>query len=196
MTDLPKELTQLLIRYGEGRRDALDALLPAVYQELRRLAGGYMRRENKAHTLQPTALVHEAFFRLIDQNEIQWKNRAQFFGVAASLMRRILIDHARARLADKRGGGQIRVEFDEAIHPVSTTAADAEAELVALDTALKRLAAIDERQARVVELRYFGGLSIEETAEALEASPATVKRDWVLARNWLQRELSDASPAE
>lgn len=179
-------LTQLLISYSEGNREALEELLPQVYQELRRLAQSYMRRESSGHTLQATALVHEAFFRLVDQKSMQWQNRAQFFGIAAQLMRRILIDHARNRHAAKRGGSQAKIAFDEAVH---WSDGDEGPDLLALDVALEKLAAIDARQAKVVELRYFGGLSIEETAHVLGTSPATVKRDWTLAKVWLYREL-------
>lgn len=189
-------VTQLLFRYGRGEPQALEKLLPLVYQELRQLAKSYMRRENSAHTLQPTALVHEAFFKLIDQKETDWQNRAHFFGVAAQLMRRILIDHARSRQAAKRGGAGPKLSFDEAIH--WEAAEEGAPDLLALDLALQRLANLDERQSKVVELRYFGGLSIEEVAEVLKTSPATVKRDWTLAKAWLQRELSadaDASDA-
>ncbi len=187
-TDVQVNITQLLFRYGKGEPQALEKLLPIVYQELRRLAKNYMRRESSGHTLQPTALVHEAFFKLVDQNEVQWQNRAHFFGVAAQLMRRILIDHARSRKAVKRGGTQAKVAFDEAVH--WEAAEEGAPDLLALDEALEKLAALDERQSKVVELRYFGGLSIEEVAEALHTSPATVKRDWTLAKAWLQRELT------
>lgn len=179
-------VTRILLKYSEGDAKALEELLPRVYQELRKLAMSYMRRENSNHTLQPTALVHEAYFKLIDQKEVKWQNRAHFFGVAAQVMRRILIDHARARLAEKRGGDATKVVFEEAFHQGTTGDAP---DLLALDEALEKLAAIDERQAKVVELRYFGGLNIEETAEALGTSPATVKRDWTLAKAWLFREL-------
>lgn len=181
------EITQLLIRYRQGDAKAVDHLLPAVYQELKKLARSYMARENSGHTLQATALVHEAYVKLIDQKQTDWQNRAHFFGVAAQIMRRILIDHARARSAQKRGGNDVRVVFDEAL-PVASGRSQ-ETELLALDTALQRLTELDERQGRVVELRYFGGLGIEETAEVMQTSPATVKRDWTLAKAWLYREL-------
>lgn len=187
-TAINSNVTQLLIRYGKGEKDALNTLMPLVYQELRKLAHSYMRKEGKEITLQPTALLHEAFFRLVDQKEAHWQNRAHFYGVAAQLMRRILIDAARARHAGKRGGKDAKIEFDEAVHFQTTE--DDGPDLVALDSALQRLSALDERQGKVVELRYFGGLSIEETAEVLETSPATVKRDWTLAKAWLHRELS------
>jgi RNA polymerase sigma factor (TIGR02999 family) len=182
----PDNLTQLLIDYSDGKPAALESLLPQVYGELKKLAGHYLRREVAGHTLQPTALVHEAYFKLIDQREVRWKNRAHFFGVAAQLMRRILIDHARLKKAAKRGGSQAKVSFDEGLHWGGEEAPD----LLALDNALERLSQMDERQGRVVELRYFGGLSIEETAEVLNTSPATVKRDWITAKAWLYRELS------
>ncbi len=193
MMEAAPNLTKLLISYGQGNKEALEQLVPEVYTELRRLAQSYMRKENSGHTLQATALVHEAFFRLIDQKQIQWQNRAQFFGVAAQLMRRILIDHARQRLAAKRGGSQARIAFDEAVH---WTEKDEGPDLISLDTAMKKLEEIDPRQAKVVELRYFGGLSIEETAHVLETSPATVKRDWTLAKAWLFRELGTEDDAD
>lgn len=191
MADISTNLTQILIRYGKGDAQAIEELLPRVYQELRRLAASYMRKENAEHTLQATALVHEAYFRLIDQKEVQWQNRAHFFGVAAQMMRRILIDHARVKHANKRGGDHTKVSFDEALHWSEKDGPD----LLAIDAALTKLQQLDERQAKVVELRYFGGLSIEETAEALETSPATVKRDWLLAKAWLARELQNAGSA-
>jgi RNA polymerase sigma-70 factor, ECF subfamily len=180
-------LTQLLINYGHGDRKALDEILPKVYSELKRLAAGYLRKEFSNHTLQPTALVHEAYLKLIDQKSVQWQNRAHFFGVAAQLMRRLLIDHARSRKASKRGGTTPKISFDEGLHWVEK---DKSPDLLVLDDALTRLSTLDARQARTVELRYFGGLSIEETAEVLNTSPATVKRDWTLAKAWLYRELA------
>jgi RNA polymerase sigma factor (TIGR02999 family) len=159
--------------------------MPLVYEELKRLARAYLRRENPDHGLQSTALVHEAYFRLIDQKAVRWQNRAHFYGVAAQLMRRILVDHARSRNAVKRGAGAYQLELDDAIASVEQRNVD----LVALDTALTELAKIDPQQSRIVELRFFGGLSIEETAEAVGVSPATVKRDWATARAWLFREL-------
>ena len=194
MTDASPNLTQLLINYSAGDRQALEQLLPEVYDELRKLAQSYMRRESKEHTLQPTALVHEAYFKLIDQRGVKWQNRAHFYGVAAQMMRRILIDHARQRKAAKRGGSQARISFDEGLH----WAAEEEGpDLLVLDQALQKLEKLDERQAQVVEMRYFGGLSIEETAEVLDTSPATVKRDWAMAKAWLYRELNpDESSAK
>lgn len=180
-------ITQLLVRYGKGDSDALENLLPAVYQELRKLAQSYMRKENSSHTLQPTALVHEAYFKLVDQKNVEWQNRSHFFGIAAQAMRRILIDHARVKHADKRGGDNTRVSFEEQIHSTNT---DGEPDLLALNDALEKLAELDARQAKVVELRYFGGLGIEEIAEVLQTSPATVKRDWTMAKAWLAVQLS------
>ncbi len=182
----PKEVTQLLVAWGNGDPHALQELMPLVYRELRRLAHGHLRRERPDHTLQTTALVHEAYLRLVDQQEANWKNRAQFFAVAAQMMRRILVDYARARQYAKRGGGAQPVELDEAM----VVSSDRAAEVVALDEALLRLAELDSRKSRLVELRFFGGLSIEETAEILGVSPGTVMRDWTLAKAWLQREMT------
>src|SRR5678816_1225411 len=167
-------------------RQSVDSLLPVVYQELRRLAASYLRRERPGQTLQPTALVHEAYLRLMKDKPGRWQNRAHFCAIAAHAMRQVLIERARARDALKRGGGQPRVTFDEGL-PV--TQPDPAVDVIALDTALERLAALDASQARIVELRYFGGLSIEETAEAMGISPATVKRHWAVARAWLAKEL-------
>src|SRR5262249_11967303 len=160
--------------------------VPLVYAELHRLAQAYLRRERRGHTLQSAALVHEAFLRLVDQR-VAWRNRAHFFGIAAQLMRRILVDYARSRHNEKRGGEQLFLELDEALD----AAAERDAELVALDDALTSLAALDPQQSRIIELRYFGGLTIEETAEALGISDTTVEREWRLARAWLLRELSN-----
>jgi RNA polymerase sigma factor (TIGR02999 family) len=181
------EVTQLLVAWGRGDAAAGERLLPVVYAELHRRAAAAMRREQVGHTLQTTALVHEAYMRLVGQREIAWKNRAQFYGVAAQLMRRILIDQARERLAEKRGGGAHQITLSGIEAPDSDEDA---MEVMALHEALGRLAKLDPRQARLVELRYFGGLGIEETAEALEVSPATVKREWATARAWLKREIS------
>lgn len=181
------DVTGLLVAWGSGDRAAGDKLLPLVYDELHRRAAAAMRRENEGNTLQTTALVHEAYMRLVDQERVQWRNRAQFYGVAAQVMRRILIDHAREHLAAKRGGGAQQVTLSGV--PIDAHD-DGAVDLLALHEALERLALLDARQARLVELRYFGGLSIEETAEALEVSPATVKREWATARAWLRRELS------
>lgn len=182
--DPPKEVTGLLRAWGEGDHGALDRLMPLVYDELRRLAEGYLRRERHDHTLQPTALLHEAYLRLVDQS-LHLENRHHFFGIAAQIMRRILVDHARAHQAAKRGGGGARLSMDEIAEQAETQQVD----LVALDDALKDLAALDPQQARIVEMRYFGGLTIEEVAAVLKISPATVKREWHLARTWLKREI-------
>jgi RNA polymerase sigma factor (TIGR02999 family) len=186
MDSATPDVTQLLVAWNEGNQDALECLLPVVYDELRKLAKSYLRRERPDHTLQATALVHEAYLRLIDQNQVTWQNRAHFFGIAAQMMRRILVNHAEARRADKRGGGAQKLSLDEAIDLAEDRAVD----LIALDDALKALAEFDPQQARIVELRYFGGLSIEETAEVVGVSPATVKREWSTAKMWLHRELS------
>ena len=189
--DTPRAVTELLHAWGAGDQTALDALLPIVYGELRRQAERAMRRESAGHTLQATALVHEAYLRLVDQERVQWRNRAQFFGVAAQLMRRILVDHARARLAAKRGRGADRLTLgaSDAVAAIDACAGDPGVDVLALSDALNRLAALDAQQARVVEFRYFGGLTIEETAAALDVSTATVKREWMVARAWLRREL-------
>jgi RNA polymerase sigma factor (TIGR02999 family) len=184
-TSSQHEVTKLLFRLTDGDGAVLDELLPLVYAELRRLASSYLRRERQGHTLQPTALVHEAYLRMIDQTQAQWQNRAHFFGVAAQMMRRILIDHARAQQADKRGGEFEKLSLDENID-LSANRAD---ELVALDDALKRLAEIDPQKSRLVELRFFGGLSVEETAEVLGISAPTVKRHWRMAKAWLYGEV-------
>ena len=173
-----------------GRKDALDRLMPLVYRELRRIAGHQMRDERVGHTLQPTALVHEAFLRLVDQSRADWQNRAQFLGVSAQLMRRLLVDHARRRRAAKRG---IPVTLNEEIFRQSP-GADQTEEILAVDEVLARLTAFDPRQARVVELRYFGGLSVEETAEAMGIAPRTVKLDWAMAKGWMKSQLSPGGP--
>jgi RNA polymerase sigma factor (TIGR02999 family) len=181
-----EQLTQLLKEVNSGREDALEQLMPVVYGELRRQAARYLRRERQNHTLQPTALVNEAFMKLIDQRNVHWQNRAHFFGIAAQAMRRIMIDHARTRQRIKRGGVQQAVTLDEAMIAGEARSID----VLALDEALTRLAALDERQARIVELRYFTELTVEETAEVTGLSPATVKREWAMARAWLQAELT------
>jgi RNA polymerase sigma factor (TIGR02999 family) len=180
------EVTALLLAWSQGDPSALEKLTPLVYQELHRLARGYMGREHAGHTLQTTALVHEAYLRLIDSSRVRWQNRAHFFAVAAQLMRRILVDFARSRHQLKRGGDAPRVSLSEAVE----VAGEKDADLVALDDALQNLASVDLRKSRVVELRFFGGLSVEETAEVLQVSPDTVMRDWRLAKLWLLRELS------
>ena len=187
-TPSPSEVTRTFLRWRQGDAGAVNALLPLVYEEMRRLAGSFLRDEGSGHTLQPTALAHEAYLRLLDQRQVSWQNRAHFMGLAAQAMRRILIDHARRRAAQKRGGGAVHVALEDAdAAGAGPDALGVPAE--ELSDALDRLAELDERQARVVELRFFTGLSIEETAEVLAVSPATVKRDWTLARAWLHREL-------
>ncbi|HYP28675.1 MAG TPA: sigma-70 family RNA polymerase sigma factor [Blastocatellia bacterium] len=181
------EVTELLIEWCNGDRTALERLVPLVEKELHRLAHNYMNREDPGHTLQTTALVNEAFLRLMDQNRVRWQNRAHFFAIAAKIMRRILLNYARDQKRDKRGGGAIHVSLSED----DIISAERSVELIALDEALTRLASLDERKSRVVELRYFGGLSVDETAEVLMVSPITVMRDWNLARAWLARELTN-----
>jgi RNA polymerase sigma-70 factor, ECF subfamily len=181
------EVTLLLSALSRGDEDAGAKLIPVVYDELRRLAGGYMRRERADHTLQATALVHEAFLKLVEQQSVNWQSRAHFFGVAAQLMRRILIDHARGHLRQKRGGEHKKVSLNDAL----IFSPEQSAELIAVDESLQRLAKLDERQARVVELRFFGGLSVEEAAAVLGISAKTVKRDWSVARAWLYADLKE-----
>ena len=182
-----REITQMLQEWGNGNQEALDALLPLVYAELHQQASRYLRRERAGHTLQTTALIHEAYLKLIDQREVNWQNRAHFFGIAAQAMRRILVDYARGKHREKRGGIAEDLPLEAAALVVSK---EKSIDLVALDEALTRLVEFDERQARVVELRYFSGLSIEETAEVLRISPATVKSDWNLAKAWLRHEIT------
>ncbi|MDQ3649481.1 MAG: sigma-70 family RNA polymerase sigma factor [Acidobacteriota bacterium] len=181
----PSDITRLLLAWSDGDQAALEKLLPLIEQELHRIARRYMRRENPGHTLQTTALVNEAYFRLIDQRDVHWQNRAHFFGIAAQIMRRILMNYARDRQRDKRGGKAVQVSLSE----VAVITEEKSDELIALDESLKRLAVIDERKCRVVELRYFGGLSVEETAEVLGISTITVARDWKMAKAWLAREI-------
>lgn len=182
-------LTDLLEAWRRGEPGALDRVMPVVYGELRRLAARHLANERTGHTLQTTALVHEAYLRLAGHPQVDWKNRAYFFGAVATVMRRILVDHARRRVRDKRGGGLAVVSLDEAPEPTVPAAVGGGLDVQALDDALDRLAAIDARQARVVELRFFSGMTIEEIAEALDVSPGTVKRDWTVARAWLFAEL-------
>jgi RNA polymerase sigma factor (TIGR02999 family) len=184
---LSRNITHLLKEWNAGDPQALDRLTPLVYEELRRQAARYLRRERPGHTLQTTALIHEAYLRLVDAKDVEWQSRAHFFAIAANLMRRILVEHARRRDASKRGGSQIRVQFDEAFGVVNET----DMNLLAIDEALTRLESLDRQQARVVELRFFSGLSVEETAAALGVSPKTVKRDWSVARAWLRREIGE-----
>jgi len=180
------EVTQLLVAWGDGDQSAFDKLIPLVYDELHTLARRYMARERREHTLQASALVNEAYVRLIDQRNTRWQNRAQFFGVAATLMRRILVSYARNRHNPKRGGNAHPISLDEAL----IVSEERSLEVVALDDALTALAVMDPRKSRIVELRFFGGLSIEETAEELGVSPGTVMRDWTLAKAWLRREIT------
>ena len=181
----PNEITPLLLRWSQGDQSALHQLLPIVYQELRKLAQGYLRRERTDHTLQPTALINEAYLRLIRQDFPEWQSRRHFYGVAAQLMRQILVEHARTRAADKRGGGAQKFSLEDAL----TFSDEKAAELVALDEALVALAKFDERKVRIIELRYFAGLSVEETSAALNLSVATIGHEMRLARAWLRREM-------
>jgi RNA polymerase sigma factor (TIGR02999 family) len=183
---LSQNITHLLTEWSDGDQGALEKLTPLVYEELRQQAARYLRRERPGHTLQTTALINEAYLRLIDAREVRWQSRAHFFAIAANLMRRILVDHARKRDAEKRGGNQIRLTLNDVL-----AAKETDVDLLAIDEALDRLAKIDEQQARVVELRFFSGLSVEETAAVLDVSPKTVKRDWSVARAWLRREIGD-----
>jgi RNA polymerase sigma-70 factor, ECF subfamily len=184
----PADVTALLGELTKGNPEAGPKLIPLVYSELRRMAAGYMRRERTGHTLQATALVHEAYLKLLGQRSVDWQNRAHFFGIAAQVMRRILIDHARGHVRDKRGGGREAVPLDEAL----VFSPERSKDFLVLDSALDRLAEVDPRQARIVELRFFGGLTVEETAEVLSVSPKTVKRDWSVAKAWLHGELKAA----
>lgn len=180
------EVTHLLLQMKQGNREAEGQLIPLVYNELRRIASGHLRRENRTHSLQPTALVHEAYLRLTDIKEIDWQSRSHFFAVSATVMRRILVDHARASCASKRGDGWDSVSLNDALLPSPERAP----EILALDEALSRLSALDERQAKIVELRFFAGMSEEEAGQALGISARTVKRDWRIAKAWLYKELS------
>jgi len=181
------DITALLVDWSNGDRSALDKLLPLVERELHRLAHSYMRREDPDHTLQTTALINETYLRLVDQRKVQWQNRAHFFGIAAQIMRRILLNYARDQNRQKRGGRAIHVSLSKA----DVMSAEKDREIIALNDALTRLEAVDERKARVVELRYFGGLSVDEVAEVLDVAPITVMRDWQFAKAWLARELQD-----
>ncbi len=196
MTESPvnsaNQVTQLLVSWGNGDQQSLESLIPLVYDELRRQARRYLRRERPDHTLQSSALVHEVYVRLIDQRQANWHNRSQFFGVAAQLMRRILVDHARSRGAVKRGAGVTKLAIAEEVAAIEMQNVD----LIALDTSLTKLEQIDPQQCRIVELRFFSGLSIEDTADALSISPATVKRDWAMAKAWLYREMSGSPASE
>jgi RNA polymerase sigma factor (TIGR02999 family) len=191
MKPLPENVTQLLIDWSNGQQGALDQLIPLVYDELHRIAARYLQRARPDNTLQATALVHEAYLRLVDQRSVRWQNRAHFFGIAARAMRQILVKEAVRHRALKRGGGPYTLALDEALGSSKERTVD----LVALDDALKSLAALDLQKSRLVELRFFGGLSIEETAEVLGISPATVKREWNSAKTWLHREISQRGSA-
>lgn len=183
---MPNEISQLLLNWSDGDAAAREQLLPLVYGELRKLARTYLSRERADHTLQPTALVHEAYLRMVDQQQVSWQNRAQFFGLAATLMRNILVDHARRHRAEKRGSGEYELSLSEA----DRYSSQANVNLIALDEALNNLASTSSQHAKVVELRFFGGLTIEETAKVLAVSHATVERDWAFARAWLKKELN------
>ncbi len=185
--ELQHEVTRILHEWSDGDEDAPARLMPFVYDQLRRQAKNYLAKERGEHTLQPTALVHEAYLRLVDQRSVSWQNRAHFYGIAANMMRRILVDHARAHATGKRGGAVIRLSIDDVQIPLEQRATD----LIALDEALEKLAAFDERRSKIIEMRFFGGLNDDEIAEALNVSRRTVLRDWKTARLWLYRELAE-----
>jgi RNA polymerase sigma factor (TIGR02999 family) len=192
MSESPGDITALLSDWQGGSEQALNALTPLVYNELRRLAQSYLNRERPGHTLQGTALVHEAYLRLIDQRQVHWRDRNHFFALSAELIRRILVDHARTKRAEKRGGDQVKLSLEEGLEPP----APGDVDLIALDDALQVLARTDPQQSRIVELRYFAGLKIEETAEVLNISPATVKRDWTIAKAFIKREMVRGAKAK
>ncbi len=181
-----KNISLILKDWSSGRREAVDELMPVIYDELKKIAAQYLRKERPEHTLQPTELAHEAYLKLIDISNVNWQDRAHFFAVSAQVIRRILVDHARAKATDKRGGAAERIVFDEAV----SFSEEQDTDLLALDEALKELAKFDDQQSRIVEMRFFGGLTIEETAEVLKISPATIKREWTLAKAWLHKTLS------
>ncbi len=189
--ELSKQVSELLANWNKGNAEAREALMPLVYNELRKLAASHLRRERNDHTLQPTALVYEVYLRLAEQKNVQWHDKSHFFGVTAQLMRRILVDHARSHMADKRGGGLPKVSLNEAI----AMSRERPAELLALDESLTQLGSTDPQQGQIVELRVFAGFTIEQTAEVLGISPATVKRDWSLAKAWLMREIDKVGPS-
>ena len=189
MKESPKDVTKLLADCSSGHKEVLDQLMPLVYEELHRRAAHYLQRERPDHTLRPTALVHEAYLRLIDQSRVRWQNRAHFLGIAATMMRRILIKHAQSHQAHKRGAGRYTLSLDAAADWAREPEVDDAMDLLALDEALVHLAAIDSQQSRVVELRFFGGLTVDETAEVLGVSPVTVHREWRVAKAWLHREI-------
>ena len=184
MAAIPQEISRLLTKWSSGDKAALDELIPLVYPELRRLARLYMGRENSAHTLQTSALINEAYLRLVNQQDVEWQNRAHFFAVAAQVMRHILVDHARKYRYSKRGGGTEHIPLDE----LAVACDERATELIALDDALNRLASIDSRKSQIVELRFFGGLTVEETAEVMKLAPITIMREWRAAKAWLARE--------
>ena len=186
MPQAEKEITAILKDWTNGKRESADELLKLVYDELRKIAARYLGKERSGHTLQPTALVHEAYMRLIDISDLDWKDRAHFFAVAANVMRHILVDHARARLTEKRGGHFQRISLETAVNVLSEPSLD----VLAVDDAMRELAEFDKRQCKIIELRFFGGLTIEETAAVLDISAATVKREWILAKAWLFRRLN------
>ena len=186
MTPTPQDVTELLLDWSNGNQAALDQLMPLVYEELHRLAHQHMARERPEHTLQTSGLLNEAYLKLVDQKNVRWQNRAHFFAIAAKLMRQILVDHAKQRHRVKRGGHARQVPLDEAV----VVSPERGAEMMALDDALQTLAAVDQRKSQILELRFFGGLSIEETAEVLGVSPGTVMRDWTLAKAWLRMEMT------
>jgi RNA polymerase sigma-70 factor (ECF subfamily) len=189
-----RDITALLRAWGDGNREALDSLVPLVYDELHRQAHRYLRGERPNHTLQTSALINEAYLRLAGQRDVDWQNRTHFFGIAANIMRRVLVDYARTRHRVKRGGNEVDLLLDEALTIVNQTADDqTRIDLILLNDALDKLALIDERQARIVELRYFSGLTVEETAKVLDVSEMTVKRDWNVSKAWLRREIAPAN---
>lgn len=193
MASTSGNVTQLLMEWRNGDRQALDALIPIVYDELRAIARRYMNRERSGHTLQTAALINEAWLRLVDKQDIAWQNRTHFFAISARIMRNLLVDHARARQMEKRGGGAVQVSLNEAI---AGSGPEMTVDMLSLDEALTRLAEFDERKARIVELRFFGGLSADETAEALDLSEITIKREWLKAKAWLFRELGGTEPPQ
>ena len=186
----PEDVTKLLVDWGNGDGAALEKLMPLVYDELRRLAARYLQKERPDHTIQATALVHEAYMRLVDQREVRWQNRSHFFAIAAQMMRRVLVNYAVAQQAEKRGGKKIKISLAD----LADLPDEKNLEIVALNAALDKLAAMDERKSRLVELRFFGGLTMEETAEVMGVSLATAKRDWTMARAWLYREIRKEEP--
>ncbi len=186
-TDNQKNISLIFKDWSSGRREAVDELMPVIYDELKKIAAQYLRKERREHTLQPTELAHEAYLKLIDISNVNWQDRAHFFAVSAQVIRHILVDHARAKATDKRGGAAERIVLDEAI----SFSEEPDTDLLALDEALKTLATFDEQQSKIVELRFFGGLTIEETAEVLKISPATIKREWTLAKAWLFKRMKD-----